>query len=306
MGLPVSRCLKALDEMRGDQELDEIAAISGLTSSVLHSLCKQLHDQGVLSFSSATADRGALVAPSTLINSCRRRFPEWKHRLFSHPLWVSLAAGTASKTLFTGWLVESFHFIEAVTGRIPMAIANCTDPKVRRIFVRHFAEEYDHHHFFAQALGSAGIDDCRREKLTPLPGTNAVRNHMRAAARLSPLAYAACSGFLESTGDDRSRTASFFECLQKHFDRPDRAIVGPMAAHAALDEGYGHSGFLESVAEAVGPVTGAQVDAALQAAYILLETLEAWSTDILRHYASPASLTQGMRRYRPQPAEQPV
>jgi hypothetical protein len=84
-----------------------------------------------------------------------------------------------------------------------------------------------------------------------------------------------------------------------HFDSTNSPIVGPLAEHARLDEAYQHCGMLRLVSEAIGPVTRARADAALESARLLVETLEIWSTDILRHYSNKRALAGGVRRYRP-------
>jgi pyrroloquinoline quinone (PQQ) biosynthesis protein C len=219
--------------------------------------------------------------------------------LFSGELWTELATGEAPRHLFLGWLIENYFFIEAATMRLPVGIAGTQDLAARRLFSKHFCEEYDHHHFFEAALAAAGIDAHSLKARTPLPTTLAICHHMREAGRRDPLAYAACSGFLESTGDDHSRAHAFFDRLTEHFDGADGAVVGPLAEHARLDEGYQHCGMLRLIADAIGPVPLARADAALESARLLVETLEAWSLDIRRHYDSPEALRPGLRRYRP-------
>lgn len=302
VGLPPPSCCRALAEMQGDRDLAAIAGASGCSVHEIHHLCRRLAAEGALEFVSladAELARRTIVEPSLLVDACAAYFPEWKKRLFSHPLWVALANGTAPKAMFIGWMIESFHFIEGATARLPIAISNSSDPVVRKIFAKHFSEEYDHHHFFARALAAAGLDATWLKNVEPLPGTNAVRNHMRACGRRDPLAYAACSGFLESTGSDHARSRAFFSHLAAHFDNSDASIIKPIADHARLDEGYQHCGFLGLVADAIGPVTRSRAEEAFQSAFLLLETLEVWSTDIQRHYRGVEALTAGLRRYRP-------
>jgi pyrroloquinoline quinone (PQQ) biosynthesis protein C len=224
-----------------------------------------------------------MVTPDTFAETCRCVFPQWKERLFSHPLWTSLAEGSAPRDVFLGWLIESYHFIEGVTIRLPMCIAACTDASARAVFVRHFAEEYDHRHFFLSALQAAGLGD-EAARRRPLPGTLAVLNCMREAARHDYLAYAACSGFLESTGTDRSNARAFFARVAEHYESPSGNIVQPMVAHVSLDESYAHGLFLEKVCRHLEALPRTRADRALQSAWNLLETLEFWSQDILDHY----------------------
>ncbi|WP_404369743.1 hypothetical protein AB5I39_00055 [Sphingomonas sp. MMS24-J45] len=306
-GLPPAAVRAALDEMRGDRQLDSIALASGLSRSQLFALCNALADAGILAFESVGALEQAAtgdIDPKHFVALCEAHFAVWKNRLFSGPLWTSLASGDATRPVFIGWLIESYFFIEAATARLPIAIAAARPLAVRQLFAKHFSEEYDHHHFFQTGLEAAGIDRAMLAARTPLPSTVAIRNHMRHAGRLDPLAYAACSGFLESTGEDHDRAHEFFERLTANFDRAGAPIIGPLAEHSRLDEQYQHCGMLHLVAEAIGPITRARAEAALEAARLLVETLEVWSTDIVRHYARESGLSGGVRRYRPAPYEE--
>ena len=282
----------------GHTSIPEVARRTGFSHSAAESLVAQLVEAGAVA--AVTAGRHDLVEPATLIGVCRRLFPRWKERVFGHTLWTSLRDGLASRALFTGWLLESYHFIEGVTFRLPSVIAACADPRVRRHFVRHFAEEYDHHRFFMASLTALGIAPDTVRRARPLPGTQAVLNWMRACGRRDPLAYAACSGFLEATGSDQRSARHFYAELSRHYDTPSGAIIGPLAQHAALDEGYRHSGFIERIALEIGPVARARADSAVEAVRGLVETIDLWSTDVERHYRTERAIpVRGVRRYRP-------
>lgn len=309
VGVDPEACRVALNEMRGDRTLSQISKTSGVALRQLEALCRKLEGEGLLKFVDIAHGETAatdLVSPATLIALCDPLFAQWKQRLFAYPLWTGLTDGTAPRSVFLGWLIESYFFIEAATARLPIAIAGCANLAARRLFAKHFAEEFDHHHFFAKALEAAGVDQAALSSRAPLPGTLAVRNHMRACGRRDPLAYAACSGFLESTGEDHVKSHAFFDQVALHFDGKAAPIVSPLAEHARLDEAYQHCGMLKLVAEALGPVSRARVEAALQDARLLMETLEVWSTDIWHHYQEPDSLTSGVRRYRPLRYEAPL
>lgn len=306
-GLDTQTCRRALNEMRGDRTLPQISAASGVAVQDLEALCRGLETSRLLEFVDPARSASAatdLVSPSATIALFDPLFVEWKRRLFAQPLWTGLTEGSAPRSVFLGWLIENYFFIEAATARLPVAIAGCDDLAARRLFAKHFSEEFDHHHFFSRALEAAGVDQAALSRRTPLPSTLAVRNHMRACGRRDPLAYAACSGFLESTGDDHVKSHAFFARIAAHFDGENAPVVGPLAEHARLDEAYQHCGMLKLIAEALGPVSRARVEAALQAARLLMETLEVWSFDIWRHYQEPDSLATGVRRYRPLRYEQ--
>jgi pyrroloquinoline quinone (PQQ) biosynthesis protein C len=287
-----------LNRLDGTQSVAEIAAELEASPAEVEAICDSLASNSLAICIETTS---TVPAPgSDLPALVYRLFPKWKQRVFSHELWRSLADGSASLTVFKGWLLEIYHFIETVNSRLALAVAECRNPEARSLFLRHYIEEWDHHHFFMSALTSMGFHRDTVLAAKPLPGTLAVVDCMRDAARRDPLFYAACSGFLESTGEDRKAGRLFFERLTKHYcpERPE--VVQPMLAHLNLDEEYGHNGLLSQIYPKLGIVTPDRLAGALQAVVQLVETLELWSTDILRTYVDDTSVPEGIPRiYRP-------
>lgn len=293
----------ALTAMNGALTVTALARLSGLPQATLQQVIGQLLEQGALALPDADASDDGGWEPEQFGALCRRLNDSWKQRLFSHPLWTGLAAGNLPRSVFIGWVVESMWFIDGVMDRLPMAIAFAHDRATRAIFSKHFAEEWDHFRFFTHALDSLGVDAAQRQLGRPLPATAAVQHAMRAAARQDPLYYAVCSGFLESTGKDRLAASEFFRQVGRSYDNTGSdgggGAVRPMAAHVALDEEYGHGGFVDKFLAHSGKLDPARAGAALQHGYGLVETLEMWSTDIMRHYqAADALPLRTLRNYR--------
>ena len=297
-GLPAAAVGAILDGLDRHASTDLIAGAAGCSVRAVHELARTLVAAGA-AVEVPDEPTDELVPAHELTTLCDRVFPAWKERLFSRPLWPALADGSAPRPLALGWLIESYYFIEGVTVRLPSAIAACRNPALRAHFARHYAEEFDHHHFFAKALRTFGVDAEHLARRRPLPGTLAVLHHMRDAARQDYLAYAACSAFLESTGGDRTRAHAFLAQVNAHYGH-DGGSIRPLIDHLQLDGDYGHAGFLDALCTRLAPVTRTRVDLALQAARTLVDSLELWSDDIVEHYASGAALDAGVRGYRMQ------
>lgn len=284
----------ALLRMNGMLNVEDVCTVSGLSRPTAEAAIPRLVDLGALHYHDQNGPR--LVDTGDFARICRSLYTLWKERLFGHPLWVGLAAGSLPRSVFVGWAIESYWFILGVLDRLPMAIAGAENRNIRNVFCRHFAEEWDHYLFFERALDSLGVDTVQRAAGEPLPATRAVQNWMRRAARQDPLRYAACSGFLESTGRDRDSARTFFEHVASHYGCEGREAVSPMVEHVALDEAYEHSGFVEKTISHVRELDRERARAALRSAFGLVETLEMWSTDILHHYATDDALPLGASR----------
>lgn len=287
-----------LTNIDGTRRLDEVFIPPSVGAQTATTLLQQLIDANMILL--APGRESPLLNSADFAKTCRAIFPQWKRRLFGHSLWRRLADGSASRNQFIGWLLENYHFIEGVTIRMSVVIAHCRHAGMRKHFVKHFAEEFDHHHFFMRSLKALGLSEAEVFAQPPLPGTTAVLNHMRDCGRSDPLCYAACSAFLESTGADRGAAKQFFAQLLGHYDNRGGEVINPMIDHVGLDEDYGHAGFLEKLCNEVPHIEVSRADAALQAALTLVETLEFWATDIERHYAvqSPIMAPEAPRLYR--------
>jgi len=297
-GLPNARnAYEFLSKLNATEPYQEIAARAKLPARIADTLVRLgLKHRFIKAVNgSERASQNAIVAAKL----ARGIFPEWKRKVFSHPLWRGLSTGELPRKVFVGWTLEHFHFIEGVTLRMPPAIAACRHRGVRQILSRHFREEYDHYRFFIDSLKKLGLDEDRVRASRPLPGTRAVLTWMRAAGERSWLSYACCSGFLESTGADRRVARAFLDSLRKHYDPTKVGSVEPIAKHVALDEDYGHGSFMEHVCEAGPTISSAELDRAFQDTYLLVETLQSWSTDILNHYTVVDPVRSVAARIRP-------
>jgi len=294
-GIDPSLFTAVIGRLDGRRSAHAIAKELGASQATVERLCQVLVRSDLATWVEPPSTQSA----EDFADACCRMFPAWKRRVFGHPLWRSLADGTATRNQFAGWLVETYHFIETVNSRLALAVAECRNPLARALFLHHYVEEWDHHHFFMTSLQHAGFDPHTILASRPLPGTLAVVNFMRATARRDPLYYAACSGFLESTGDDRDAGREFFGRLIQHYCPGTPEIINPMIAHLNLDEQYRHNGLLTEIFPTLGTVTRERLTGALQAVVQLIEALELWADDILRSYVSDGALPNGgVRMYR--------
>ena len=171
IGVPkqaVSRVMLSLD---GGRTLNEVATRIGMPASVVSAICGALSEASLI-HKAEVGDRP--VPHEEFAELSRRVFAAWKKRLFSHPLWQGLVAGTAPPGQFAGWLMENYQFIEGVNDRLGSATAYCRSRAGRRHFARHFREEYDHGEFFIQGLLALDFSRDAIYASRPLASTSAI------------------------------------------------------------------------------------------------------------------------------------
>jgi pyrroloquinoline quinone (PQQ) biosynthesis protein C len=296
-GLSQSTAHQVVSRFDGRETATSIAEAIGIPVAQVIAVVAKLMEAGVVVDLRGGMDSG--LTPDAFITSCRRSFEIWKTRLFGHRLWRGLNSGEATPSQFSGWLLESYHFSEGVNVRLPLAIAHCCHREIRDLLAQHYAEEYGHEAFFLSALMELGVRAEAVASARPLPGTQAILNHMRDCARRDPLYYAVCGGFLEATGTDRAGGRTFLANLGRHYAPDNPKVIQPLADHAALDEVYGHSGLLAEICRCIPQLSWERASSALGSCGLFVEALELWSADILTTYSQPAFAPEANpRRYR--------
>jgi hypothetical protein len=129
-----------------------------------------------------------------------------------------------------------------------------------------------------------------------------VLNMARRAARVDGLAYAACSGLLESTGSDSGRARGFYLDVAKHYDRDSTGFADPLLQHVDLDEEYEHGSVMSEIFAPIPYILCERADQIVTTTALFRETLTLWFSDIERFYflnPFPARVTA--RNYRSNP-----
>lgn len=258
-----------------------------------------LREQGL-----ASQARTAPCTGGQMVTLLNRYYALWNAELFSHRLWTSLVGGTARSGVVDGWLIESYHFIRGANARLCYAASLCHDQRIRSIFAHHYVEEYDHYKFFAESLRRRGFDPDHVDHVGPLSTTLAVLNMARRAARIDPLAYAACSGLLESTGSDAGRARQFYRQVQANYDADGSGFVEPMITHIDLDEEYEHGSVMADVFSDIPSLTIDRANTVFRTVFQFAETLTMWFDDIETFYFSSPYRKTAI--YRHQMSNQPT
>src|SRR5262245_36534224 len=94
---------------------------------------------------------------------------------------------------------------------MPLSCAHSRTKAIKDLRSRHYAEEWNHYHYFMKALKALGLTESAIAESVPLPMTLALSNFMRQAAREDVLAYSICSAVLEGTTTDRSTFNPYYE-----------------------------------------------------------------------------------------------
>lgn len=209
--------------------------------------------------------------------------PSWLDEAFSHPFWERMMSGRGSARLYTGWLFELYHYTRNANRHMPLSCAHTRSKAIKSLRAKHYAEEWNHYHYFSKSLKALKFDDDDIRSSVPLPMTLALSNFMRQAAREDVLAYSICSAVLEGTTTDRGTYSPYYEKAAELYGIP-RGAVTPIFAHLDLDVQYQHSDLFLDICRTVDVISAERASLVLSYGHQLVEHIWMWTENIERYY----------------------
>jgi pyrroloquinoline quinone (PQQ) biosynthesis protein C len=280
----------------GEQEYDWYKKVTSWLPSVrgIADLSRDLgmDEAKVPRFVAALAKSGLLYqtddAPSTMSGlEFHARFSSvlnsWLSEAFSHPFWERMMAGRGSARLFTGWLVELYHYTKNANRHMPLSCAHAHEKPIKQLRAKHYAEEWNHYHYFMKSLKALGYSEPQIAESVPLPMTLALSNFMRQAAREDVLAYSICSAVLEGTTTDRTTYNPYYEKSAELYGIPQEAVV-PIYQHLDLDVQYQHSDLFQDILKHVATMSAERASKVLDYGHQLVEHIWLWTDNIEKYY----------------------
>jgi pyrroloquinoline quinone (PQQ) biosynthesis protein C len=207
----------------------------------------------------------------------------WLSEAFAHPFWERMMSGKGSARLFTGWLIELYHYTKNANRHMPLSCAHAHEKPIKQLRAKHYAEEWNHYHYFMKSLKALGFTEPEIATSVPLPMTLALSNFMRQAAREDILAYSICSAVLEGTTTDRKTYNPYYETAGKLYGVPKEAI-DPIYQHLDLDVQYQHSDLFLEIMEQVPLLSPERASKILDYGHQLVEHVWLWTENIEKYY----------------------
>jgi pyrroloquinoline quinone (PQQ) biosynthesis protein C len=213
----------------------------------------------------------------------------WLSEAFEHPFWERMMSGKGSARLFTGWLIELYHYTKNANRHMPLSCAHAHEKPIKQLRAKHYAEEWNHYHYFMKSLKALGFTEPQIAESVPLPMTLALSNFMRQAARRDILAYSICSAVLEGTTTDRGTYSPYYQKSADLYGVPKEAIT-PIFAHLDLDVQYQHSDLFRDILEKVPEMSSERASLVLDYGHQLVEHIWLWTDNIEKYYEVESNL----------------
>lgn len=259
----------------------DLAAATGLPEETLRRLCIELASAGVLYRRSDVPQ--SVDGPTFHREHFAPVLESWLAEAFSHPFWERMTSGRGSARLFAGWLIELYHYTRNANRHMPLSCAYAREKPIKQLRAKHYAEEWNHFHYFTKALRSLGFGEEVVQSSVPLPMTLALSDFMRQAAREDVLCYSICSAVLEGTTTNRGSFNPYYEKMIELYGIP-RAAIEPIFAHLDLDVKYQHSDLFLDILKHVDEISAARAGRMLDYGHQLVEHIWMWTDSIERWY----------------------
>jgi pyrroloquinoline quinone (PQQ) biosynthesis protein C len=260
--------------------IDELARMLEMDEARIGRFCTALEKAGLLY-------RPSAVPPTISGQEFHKRFQgvlaSWLDEAFSHPFWERMMSGRGSARLFTGWLIELYHYTRNANRHMPLSCAYADEKPIKALRAKHYAEEWNHYHYFMKSLKALGFTEPQIAESVALPMTLALSNFMRQAAREDVLAYSICSAVLEGTTVDRRTFNPYYEKAIELYGVP-REAVAPIYAHLDLDVQYQHSDLFLDILKTVDSIPAARASTILSYGHQLAEHIWLWTDNIEKYY----------------------
>lgn len=271
---------RVADWLPSVQGVAELSRDLGLDEARVPRLFETLEESGLL----YRVDAGAKSMTglefherfSSVLNS-------WLTEAFSHPFWERMMSGKGSARLFTGWLIELYHYTKNANRHMPLSAAHAHEKPIKQLRAKHYAEEWNHYHYFMKSLKALGYTEPQIADSVALPMTLALSNFMRQAARHDILAYSICSAVLEGTTTDRKTYNPYYDKAGELYGIPREAIQ-PIYAHLDLDVKYQHSDLFRDILEHVPEMSAERASTVLDYGHQLVEHIWLWTDNIEKYY----------------------
>jgi thiaminase len=271
---------KLAERVPSNRSSAEVATEMGMSPEQLGRLVKALEGAGLVYKTDAIPASLTGVDLHTMFNKV---LPSWLDEAFSHPFWERMTSGRGSRRMYSGWLIELYHYTRNANRHMPLSCAHAHEKAIKNMRAKHYAEEWNHYHYFLKALKALGFSEDSITKSVPLPMSLALSNFMRQAAREDILAYSICSAVLEGTTVDRGAYNPYYEKCAKLYDLPQESIA-PIYAHLDLDVQYQHSDLFLDILGTVPSLPAARAGRVLEYGHQLVEHIWMWTDSIEKYY----------------------
>lgn len=267
----------------GRRTLAEVARDASLAPDLVRELLSRLYAEGLVHETGEGPVPGVLFFEHARSLCLRWRRAKLAQRPGLEPLF---SAGTYSKRLALGYLLEVTHIVRGAAGHIAAAIAHTSDERLQLLLSAYLEDEYWHGSWMDDALRGGGLREDDLVRALPLPATLAVLNSWRHAGQTDILLYGGLIGITESGPGEEGQTEALFRRTLGQEVLPE-AAWRPYFEHAIGDGAADHLAHGRAIFAAAPPLPRTRRDALRRGLLLHTEALVLQEHAVLDFYSAP-------------------
>jgi pyrroloquinoline quinone (PQQ) biosynthesis protein C len=212
----------------------------------------------------------------------------WARQLSYHRLYAQLLRHECRREVFTGLLIETYHYVRSAPQHIATAIAGCGDDKVRHLLSQYFVDEWNHAPLILETLRQLGVNTAHVEAAHPTIGAMSLTHMLNAVGQAGTLNYLTATSLFEARDNDADAAEEAMRQIAKGYDF-DPAALDSLFLHMRADIEMNHASLLSSALDPNGYVPAEAAHKAVNWLHDLKHAFDQFHDGVLLYYSDTAN-----------------
>lgn len=277
---PVEKFLEVKSYFDGRHSIREISERTGVTADDIQSVVNSFAELGLM----RQEEPVDLIPMESFLRRVEDSCLMWKRQIGFHRLYRQLFEGEASKRVFTGVFLETFHYVKSASKHIAVAIANCKNDYWETLLTEYFNDEYNHSELILRTLVNLGIQRDRALSAHPIIGTMSLINMLCEIGRNSTLAYLACTRLFEATREDAKDAEEAWKGIATRYEVEPKAIE-PFINHMRGDVISDHGSLLARALQHEKYIEAKEAHYAVNCLHDLKHSYDQFHDQVIQYYS---------------------
>lgn len=253
----------------------EIAARSDVPVSDVAAMLGSLRSIGVL------GER----APRPVIDRLRRIVALWSSELARDFIGNALLDEALPRTVLTGWLLETYHYVRDFPDAIAAAAARTPEGALRYLLECYADEERGHERFVIETLENIGLSRCEVIDSRPLVSTRLIGLLMRDLFAVAPASVLLMAALIEAQDVPDGSGGGAQALMETRYELEPGALA-PYFLHQTIDAQLGHQKLFEDNLACFDIVDPDVLDAVVDKLHDLKHAFDLQGMEIRRYYGT--------------------
>lgn len=264
----------------GRHSINEISLLTGIAKKDISQIASQFHELGIL----RVGEVKDTIPVKEFIDKVNDSCVMWQRQVGYHRLFGLLENKQVRKQVFIGYILETYHYVNAAAKHIGTALTHCRNEAWQKLVTTYFVDEYDHAVLYLNTLNKMGL---KREQVIgahPIIGTMSLINMLCEIGRVSSLGYIACTSLFEANKNDFEKAKQKMEAIGISYGFSPESL-SDVISHMEQDIQMGHVSLLSQALEGQSVIAAEDAHIAVNCLHDLKHSYDQFHDQILYYYS---------------------